>query len=76
VPIFTSEIPIAGVVVDIVTDVAGTMIVLTGLIAGAFRAGAVLAKATPERVESMTALGFLWGVVMTGVLLAMDAVVR
>lgn len=67
-PIPVSEIPIAGVGIDVVTNVAGTMIVLTGLLAAALRAGAVLAKSPPERVEMQTALGFFWGMAMAMVI--------
>ncbi len=68
------EIPLAGVVIDVVSDVAGTMIVLTGLLAAALRTGAVLAKSSSERVEWVTALGFLWGAIVATMLLALDAV--
>lgn len=75
-PILAPKILVAGVVIDVVTNVAGTMIVLTGLFAAALRAGAVLAKSPSERVEMQTALGFFWGMAMAMMLLALDAVIR
>jgi hypothetical protein len=68
------EISLAGVAIDVVSDVAGTTIVLTGLLAAALRTGAVLAKSSPERVEWLTALGFLWGAMIAAMLLTLDAI--
>jgi len=60
------------VVLEVVSGIAGTTILLTGLLAAAFRTFAVLAKAQPERVEWLTAYGFLSGLLFAGVLLALD----
>jgi len=69
-----SGIPPAGVVIDVVSDVAGTIIVLTGLLAAGLRTVAVLTKSSPERAEWLTAIGFLSGVMCAAVLLALDVV--
>lgn len=68
------DIPIAGVVIEVVSDVAGTIIVLTGLLAAGLRTVAVLTKSSPERVEWLTAIGFLSGVMWAAVFLALDVV--
>ncbi|HEX5929640.1 MAG TPA: hypothetical protein VFY48_09625 [Solirubrobacterales bacterium] len=70
--IHSQELPIAGVVLDVVSNIAGTTILLTGLLAAAFRTFAVLVKAQPERVEWATAYGFLSGTLFAGALLALD----
>jgi len=66
------DVPIAGVVIDVVSDVAGTSILLTGLMAAGLRAMAVLTNASPQRVEWLTAIGFLSGMFFAAVFLAMD----
>jgi hypothetical protein len=68
------EIPLAGIVIELVSGVAGTMILLTGLLAAAFRAFAILAESQPERVEWLTAVGFLSGLVFSALFLALDVV--
>jgi hypothetical protein len=75
-PIHPPSTPGAGIVIDLVSDVAGTMILLTGLVAAASRTFAVLAGSPPEKVELFTALGFLGGVAVSAILLALDVVVR
>jgi hypothetical protein len=75
-PIYASQIPVAAAIVDGVANVAGTMLALTGLLAAALRAGAVLAKSPPEKVEWLTALGFLWGLMMALVSLVLDLLIR
>jgi hypothetical protein len=59
--------------VDFVSDAAGMMIVLTGLAAGALRTVAVLGESSSERIEWMTALGFVGGAAISTVFLALDA---
>jgi hypothetical protein len=65
-------IPLAGVLIDFVSEVAGMVIVLTGLLAGMLRARAVLGRFSPERTEWLTAAGFLAGVLVSGVFFALD----
>lgn len=72
----TSVTPFAGIVIDLVSGVAGAVIVLTGLLAGAFRALAILGESSPERVEWLTAVGFVAGMAIAGILLVMDLAVR
>jgi hypothetical protein len=68
------EIPLAGIVIDLVSGVAGTMILLTGLLAAAFRTFAVLVESPSERLEWLTAMGFLSGLTFAALLLALDVV--
>jgi hypothetical protein len=67
--------PIAGVVIEIVSGTAGMAIVVTGLVAAALRALAVVGGSSPERVEWMTSIGFFGGAVVSMVFLALDLVV-
>lgn len=64
----------AGVVIDVVSDVTGTIILLTGLLAAGLRTVAVLTNSSPERIEWFTAIGFLSGIWFAAVLLAVDVV--
>ena len=75
-PIQLPATPYAGIVIDLVSGIAGTMILFTGLLAAVFRTFAVLAESPPERVETLTALGFLGGIAVTMMLLALDVVLR
>jgi hypothetical protein len=69
------EMPIAGIVVEVVSSTAGMAIVVTGLAAAAFRAMAVLKESSPERVEWMTSVGFGGGIALAIAFLALDLVV-
>ncbi len=69
-------LPLANVVVDVVSDVVGMVIVLTGLVAGAFRSWAVMSGFAPERVEWFTAIGFAGGVAIAAAILFLDQFVR
>jgi hypothetical protein len=66
--------PIAGVVVEIISGAAGTMLVSTGLLAGVLRALAVLSKFPAEQVEWLTAAGFAGGLVLGVLILVLDLV--
>jgi hypothetical protein len=74
VPNSLLSLPIAGIVVDFTSSIFGMILLLTGVVAGAFRTLAVLGRSSSERAEWLTALGFLGGVAVAGVLLALDAV--
>jgi hypothetical protein len=54
---------------DLVSGVAGVVVVLSGVFAGIARAYAVLAGATPSQVERATAVGFLTGAILAVLLL-------
>lgn len=69
-----SEIPMAGIVIEIVSSAAGMAIVVTGLVATALRALAVLGESSHERVEWLTSMGFVIGIVLSALLLALDLV--
>jgi len=66
--------PIAGVVVDLISGAAGTMLVSTGLLAGAMRALAILRRSSAEQVELLTAAGFAAGLAFGTLVLVLDLV--
>jgi hypothetical protein len=68
-------LPIAGIVVDLVSGITETILLLTGLMAGIFRTAAILGRSSPERAETITAIGFLSGIVLAVLLLALDVAV-
>jgi hypothetical protein len=70
-----SENSIAGVVIEVVTSAAGMAIVVTGLVATALRTLAVLGESSHERVEWLTSMGFIIGIVLSALLLALDLVI-
>jgi hypothetical protein len=65
---------IAGVVVEIISGAAGTLLVSTGLLAGAMRALAVLRRSPAEQVELLTAAGFAVGLAFGALILVLDLV--
>jgi stage V sporulation protein SpoVS len=69
-----NPLPMVGVVVEVVSGMAGIMAVSTGLVAGAMRAVAILKGFPPERVEWMTAAGFVGGFAAGALVLAFDLV--
>jgi hypothetical protein len=66
--------PIAGMVVDLISGAAGTMLVATGLLAGVLRALAILRKSPAEQVEWLTAVGFAGGLIAGALTLVLDLV--
>jgi hypothetical protein len=52
-------------VLEFVSRFGGTLLVVTGVFAGAFRSWAVLTELPPVRIEWMTALGFTVGGILT-----------
>jgi hypothetical protein len=52
-------------VLDVVSDLGGSLLIVTGVLAGAFRSWAVLIELPPDRIEWMTAFGFGVGVFAT-----------
>jgi hypothetical protein len=66
--------PIAGMVVEIISGAAGTMLVSTGFLAGVLRALAVLRKFPAEQVEWLTAAGFAGGFAFGVLILVFDLV--
>jgi hypothetical protein len=53
------------VVLDDVSRLGGSLLVMTGVLAGAFRSWAILIKLPPDRIEWLTAVGFAVGVFVT-----------
>jgi hypothetical protein len=53
---------IAGLFLDLVSRVSGTIMLVTGMAVGGMRALAILLGATPGQVEWMTAVGFAAGI--------------
>lgn len=62
----------AGILFDLVSKMGGTVVVSTGLVAGAMRALAILRGFEVERIEWMTAAGFVGGIVLAGLILLID----
>jgi hypothetical protein len=68
-------LPIAGVLVEIVSGAVGTILVSTGFVAGGgLRSVAILRGSSKERVEWMTAAGFAIGAIFAGLFLFLDVV--
>lgn len=65
---------VAGVVVEIISGAAGTLLVSTGFLAGVLRALAILRRYPAEQVEWLTAVGFAGGLVFGTLILALDQV--
>jgi len=61
-------------VVNLISGAAGTMLVSTGLLAGVMRALAVLRRIPGERVELLTAAGFIAGLAFGTLILVLDLV--
>lgn len=61
---------------ELVSGMAGTMVVSTGFFAGALRAVAVLQRSPAEQVEWMTAVGFVGGAVLGAFIFILDLVLR
>jgi hypothetical protein len=57
---------------EVVSRSAGTMVVITGVLAGCSRATAVLRRFPADRVEWMTTVGFVGGVLATLLLVCVD----
>jgi hypothetical protein len=75
-PVASPDIVTLAILTEIVSRGAGTMVLITGVLAGCFRAGAVLRRATSERVEWLTAVGFACGVIVTILLVCVDKVLQ
>ena len=69
------QIVLGRVVVDTVSSMAGMVLVVTGLLAGALRALAVLSNSPAERVESLTAMGFIGGAGVAFLFFLLDAAI-
>jgi hypothetical protein len=66
--------PLAGIVVKFVSEVAGTMLVSTGLLAGVMRALSILRRSPAKQVELLTAAGFAGGLAFGTLILVLDLV--
>lgn len=74
VPWTLLRLPIAGTFTELVSGAAGAVVVLTGLCAGGARACAILLGFPQERVEWMTALGFVVGAAIALLIVLVDVV--
>jgi hypothetical protein len=68
----TTHIVTLATLTEVVSRSAGTTVVITGALAGCARAGAVLRRLPADRVEWMTAIGFMSGVLATLLLVCVD----
>ncbi len=57
---------------EVVSGVAGTLIVSTGLFAGASRAAAILTRRPDHQIEWLTAAGFVAGLALGAIILGLD----
>jgi hypothetical protein len=62
------------VLTELVSNFAGMMAAVTGMVAGSARALAVLQKLPPERIESTTAIGFVFGATATIAIVCIDLI--
>jgi hypothetical protein len=60
------------VLTELVSGLAGTMAVVTGIFARSARAWAVLREMPPDRIEWVTAIGFAFGAVVTILIVCLD----
>lgn len=70
-PVSSVALPSA-FLLDVVSDIAGALLVLTGVAAGSLRTWAVLTGQSIERVEWLTALGFALGVLSAILIVVID----
>lgn len=68
-------LPLASVL-DFVSGLGGTLLVVTGALAGAFRSWSVLIELPHKRIEWMAAFGFAVGVFATILFVFVDQVWR
>ncbi|HSS04267.1 MAG TPA: hypothetical protein VLK89_03635 [Solirubrobacterales bacterium] len=67
--------PIA-VLTEFVSSIAGTVVGVSGVVAGSTRAWAVLTREPHERIERMTAIGFVAGAVCAIAIVCIDAILE
>jgi len=68
------DISIFATLTEFVSSGAGTIILITGALAGSLRAGAILLGAAPQRFEWMTAAGFIGGEAGTILVVCVDKI--
>lgn len=61
---------------EFVSDLGGSLLVVTGVLAGSFRTWAVLTKLPPVRIEWMTALGSAFGAMLMILFVVADQIWR
>lgn len=66
-----NDLPVAALL-EFVSNMAGAVLVLTGVAAGGLRTWAVLTDQSADRVEWATALGFCFGVTLTILIVVID----
>lgn len=71
-----SGITMLATLTEFASSSAGTILVITGACAGGTRAWAVLCRFSADRIERMTALGFVVGVVIMILLVFVDKVLK
>lgn len=66
------SILLAPAISELLNGAAGLVVVLSGLVAGTARSLAVILRFTSERVERLTAVGFLTGAAIAAAFLVID----
>ena len=74
-PLISDWLPLA-LLLEFVSNLGGSLLVVTGALAGALRAWAVLTESPPDRIEWMTALGFAIGAMRMILFVFVDEVWR
>jgi hypothetical protein len=74
-PLIPSEFPLA-LLLDLASNIGGSLLVVTGVFAGAARSWAVLTELPAVRVEWMTAMGFAVGAMITILFVVVDQIWR
>ena len=75
-PVGLIDIVTFATLTELASDGAGTIVVITGAFAASARAGAVLWREPPERVEWITAAGFAVGAVATLCFVCVDKILQ
>jgi hypothetical protein len=75
-PLVTPDVAVLATLTEFASGSAGTIVVITAVLAGWFRAWAVLSGFPTERIERVTASGFLAGIVIMLLLVVVDTTLR
>jgi hypothetical protein len=70
------RISLPGLITEFVSGIAGTVVVMTGTLAGCARAWAILRRFPPERVELITAAGVVFGAVAAILFVFIDVILE
>jgi hypothetical protein len=75
-PVAVPDVVAFATLTELASSSAGTIVVITGAFAAFARAGAVLKRSPPERVERITAAGFAIGAAATLSIVCVDKILQ